>query len=280
MSLGVHDKRIVAMQRRNAFTLIELLVVIAIITLLISILAPALVKAKEQTRAAVCLSNLHQWGIVCGLYTEGNKGKMPHLRDFDWVTPLYPHYQNLKLLLCPSANKPYYVPSYRDELVGGKYKAWAKWRDYDRDGQEELVMGSYGINMYIGEYDKEPRTDDVLWKSTLVRGAAYVPVFTDSAEDEDTPTASDEPPEYDGQIYSPPPRNKNEMRDRCIDRHLKYINVLFDDWHASKVTLKGLWRLWWHREWTTEVHIYGLPTAWDDPSHWMFNYPDEWADSE
>ncbi len=263
------------MERRKGFTLIELLVVIAIIALLMSILMPALSKAKEQARAVVCLSNLHQLGVGCNMYTAENKGKMPHLRDFDWITPLYQYYRKIELLRCPSASKPYHVPGNYEELVGGKFRAWVKWRDYNEDGLDEMVIGSYGINMYIGEYDKEPRTDDLLWKTTIFRGAAYVPVLTDSAEDEDTPTVLDEPPEYDGQIYSPPPKNLHEIRDRCIDRHSRNINVLFDDWHVSKVTLKKLWRLRWHREWARRIAGRGMPTAWNDPGHWMYTYPDE-----
>ncbi|HUT30140.1 MAG TPA: type II secretion system protein [Sedimentisphaerales bacterium] len=263
------------MDRRKGFTLIELLVVIAIIALLMSILAPALSKAKEQAKAAVCQSNLHQLGIVCGMYTGDNNGKMPHLRDFDWVTPLYRYYRKIELLSCPSASKPLYVPGQNEELVGGKFKAWAKWRDYDRDGVEQVVIGSYGINMFIGEYAKdEQRREELLWKTTIFKGAVYVPVLTDSAEDEDTPTTLDEPPEYDGQIYSVPPRNLHEMRDRCINRHTRNINVLFADWHVSKVTLKRLWGLRWHREWDREISEVGMPTAWDDPSHWMFGYPE------
>jgi len=59
---------------RRGFTLVELLVVIGIIALLISILLPALNKAREASQVAKCLSNLRQLGAAAVSYTTENKG--------------------------------------------------------------------------------------------------------------------------------------------------------------------------------------------------------------
>jgi len=58
------------MHKRKGFTLIELLVVIAIIAILMAILMPALKRAKEQGKRAVCLFHLKQLTLAWLLYAD------------------------------------------------------------------------------------------------------------------------------------------------------------------------------------------------------------------
>src|SRR3954464_12019952 len=100
-------------RRRRGFTLVELLVVIGIIALLISILMPALNKARTHAKTVQCMSNMRQVGQGFAMYVNESKGTLPQqlngyidmLNPDSWVYKVVPYTNtNYDVFSCSNAD--------------------------------------------------------------------------------------------------------------------------------------------------------------------------------
>ncbi len=112
------------------FSLVELLVVLAIVSILASLLLPALSHAKERGRRAVCLNNLSQISKACTMYALDNQDIFFPARDSSVQIALDPLGEKAatsagllsKIWTCPNRPAfPIYEKQYDEWLIGYQY---------------------------------------------------------------------------------------------------------------------------------------------------------------
>ena len=238
------------MGRKPAFTLIELLVVIAIIALLMAVLLPSLQRAREQAKAAVCLSHLRQWGTAVALFLEDKDGRLPiagtlnedrfdirfsflrGIRIGGDIDPNRPgHYTPVrtdKIACCPMATKAGGLGSFTGRRSGEIYIAGtfgSTFTAWEMTIPPPAFRMSYGLNecLFNWTYDGLP-AHGMPPAYTYVftsRGQGNVPLLLDATEPTCALMSEKDPPPMEDR-----PRSSAVV---CINRHRGAIHVLFLD---------------------------------------------------
>lgn len=282
--------------KKKAFTLIELLVVIAIIALLLSVLVPALRKVKGQAQAAICRSNVKQWGMIFMMYAQDNDNSFPQnyrgdgLSHYDayWCHATLKYYDDPKIRFCPACKRN--MDRVREIAAGGAFymnygKTFMNWGPFadpatvtSNDWWDEYPEGSYGMNEWCSNPPSNVQDPSGLWgappsltwrKLDNVKSSSIVPLFLDCKLVDTYPLDTSPPPAFPdadcfGEQFLTYP-----MKMICMDRHKGAINAVFVDLSASKVGLKDLWKQKWHKNYNTSGPWTQPNASWPE---WMANF--------
>src|SRR5690242_14007402 len=118
---------------RPGFTLIELLVVMAIISILISLLMPAVQKAREAANRTVCINNIRQLGLAT-LNFESAQKSLPPAR----IMRVNKHNDDDDLKLRGGATWAVYLLPYMEQENAYQWWNFDAWYHYQNAAVREI----------------------------------------------------------------------------------------------------------------------------------------------
>lgn len=222
-----------------AFTLIELLVVIAIIGILLSVLIPALGKAKKQVRTVVCRSNLHQIGLAVALYADAHENYIPRGNPVNpWFVRFLPYlghdqrqndYRNVGIYKCPDFPRTGVGEnniSNAKQTLCFVVSSWTFKDRFDKTGQEiriETKISEFrhpGTTIYMADNEDGPWRPII--QSSTDPGLDRCDIWTPN--------------------HLPTSNNTDRYQGRRIARarHREGCNVLFLDHHSEYIPAEDM----------------------------------------
>jgi len=213
-----------SLKRGMGFTLIELLVVVSIIALLVSMLLPALGKARDQAKSVVCQARLSQLNLMMQYYFDHSNGIYPPslstegkgagLRYVTWIERIVTvgKIENPAFFRCPS----------------DRNSAWTKFDSLFN----YYAASSYGLNFAFLSFGRE----DMGWNSNLyasgmpkirishVKDPYQTIMVADSGRDDGVLSST--------YVVSPLVGGNLPV----ANRHRGKVNVLWCDGHVAPIT--------------------------------------------
>ena len=219
--------------KRSGFTLVELLVVIGIIALLISILLPALSKARNSAKTLTCLSNLRTLGQAAAMYAGEHKQCLPYPtttlgEGCLWFNVLDPYLQaketnsNRTGVAAGRNYKRYKQCEVYESFEGGQYSG-------AQDNLKEFAR-TYKMNSMLRHNNPASQA-----KVTEIRQSAETVFIGDGVSLDLTGPVPDlfESGQFSMEVNDPTEANP-------ALRHNGGANILFIDGHASNIVLKTI----------------------------------------